>query len=354
MKKISFIRANKTKFGGAEVYLSRLSSALKKQNIDHEIINSGIPKFLPSWVRVALFNTKVCSSKKDKFYFSLERISCPDIYRAGDGVHKVFLGIEKKSKLNPLHKLYLHLEKKCFNNAKKIIANSNMVKRQIIDTYNIDQDKIEVVYNGINLIKPNFLKSFNKISKEFHIKRTHAAKANPASRQKIILYVGSGFKRKGVEEFLHILAKLKYKNYKAFIVGKDKRIKHYKNLAKELGVEKKVIFTGPRSDVNDFYTVSDIFLFPTRYEPFSNVILEAMNFSNAVFTTKQNGASEVLDEAFVMTDPKDYKISKKIDSLLFDREKLNKVKMENILKSREFSIEKNLENTMKVIDEVIH
>lgn len=99
VKKLYFIRANKTKFGGAEVYLARLSEELKDQNIEHEIIHSSIAKILPSWLRVILFNLQVCLSKKNKFYFSLERISCPDVYRAGDGVHRVFLEIEKKVKI---------------------------------------------------------------------------------------------------------------------------------------------------------------------------------------------------------------------------------------------------------------
>ena len=107
---IYFIRANKTKYGGAENYLSRLSEALNKEDIDYQVINSILPKSIPSWLRVVMFNLQVCLTKKDKFYFSLDRITCPDIYRAGDGVHKVFLSIEKKSKTNLLHPIYLFLE----------------------------------------------------------------------------------------------------------------------------------------------------------------------------------------------------------------------------------------------------
>ena len=103
---------------------------------------------MPSWLRIILFNLQVCLTKKDRFYFSLERIICPDVYRAGDGVHKVFLRIEKKSKLNPLHPIYLFLEKRCFNNAKRIIANSNMIKDEIISTYGINPNKIDVIYDA--------------------------------------------------------------------------------------------------------------------------------------------------------------------------------------------------------------
>ena len=343
-KKIYFIRANKTKFGGAEIYLSRLSNVLDKRNIEHEVVNSIFPKFLPSWMRVVLFNFQVCTTKSNKFYFSLDRITCPDIYRAGDGVHAVFLTVEKKSKFNPLHPIYLFLEKRCFQRAECIIANSKMIKQQITDTYGINSKKIKVVYNGVNPKKINYEKSFAKISSEFVIKKN----------QPILLYVGSGFKRKGVEEFLQVVARLKSSNIQAFVLGKEKNIKYYQDLAKELNIERQVFFTGPREDVDDFYAISDIFLFPTHYEPFSNVILEAMNFENVVFTTRQNGANEILDDEFVMDNPRDFSVVQKIDSLLLNKDRLRSVQKNNREVSKSFSIEKNLSETLKVIDEVIN
>ena len=190
----------------------------------------------------------------------------------------------------------------------------------------------------------NYEKSFSKISNEYSIKKN----------QPILLYVGSGFKRKGVKEFLQIIAKLKDSNINAFVLGKEKYIKYYQDLVKELNIEHQVFFTGPREDVDDFYAISDIFLFPTHYEPFSNVILEAMSFENAVFTTRQNGASEILDDEFVMNTPQDYSVVQKIDKLLADKEVLREVKNNNKLKSKQFSIEKNLSETLKVINEVIN
>ncbi len=344
MKQIKFIRANKTKFGGAEVYLSRLSQQLDILSISHEVIYSNVPKFLPSWLRVLIFNIQVCNNKKDDLYFSLERISCPDIYRAGDGVHKVFINVEKKSRWNLLHSVYIYLEEKCFKNAKKIVANSNMIKQQIIDTYGIKEEKIEVIYNGISLEKPNFQISYTHVKKEYLIQKENG--------EKIFLYVGSGFKRKGVEEFLTILSKLRFRNFKAFIVGKEKKIGYYQKLTKELNLESKVIFTGPRSDVKDFYTISDIFLFPTRYEPFSNVVLEAMNYSNVVITTKQNGASEILDSNYTMASSVDYSIVEKIDDLLVNQDKIDKIKLMNLQIVKNFTIEKNVEKTLEVIKEI--
>ena len=344
MKTIYFIRANKTKYGGAENYLSCLSEVLKKQNINHQVVNSIFPKFMPSWLRVILFNLQVCLTKKDKFYFSLDRITCPDIYRAGDGVHKVFLSIEKKSRTNLLHPIYLFLERKCFNKAKHIIANSQMVKNDIVSTYKINPKKISVIHNGIEIKKFNYQKSFDKLSNEFSIKKD----------QKILLYVGSGFKRKGVKEFLQIISKLRNLDIKAFVIGKEKDIEYYQELSLKLKIDDRVIFTGPREDVDDFYTISDIFLLPTHYEPFSNVVLEAMGFENAVFTTKQNGASEVLDSSFIMNNPSDFSIISAIEELFNNPSKLKNIKKENRAKSEKFSIENNLKKTLEVINEVIN
>ena len=341
---IYFIRANKTKFGGAEKYLLRLSDALTNQKINHKIIYSIFPKFIPSWLRVVLFNLQVCLTKKDRFYFSLDRISCSDIYRAGDGVHKVFLTIEKKSKTNLLHPIYLFLEKRCFNKAKHIIANSQMVKSEIIDTYEIDSKKISVVHNGVKTKEFNYQNSFDKLSKEFSINKG----------QKILLYVGSGFERKGVKEFLQIIFELRNLDIKAFVVGKEKNIEYYQQLAIALKIDNQVIFTGAREDVDDFYTISDIFLFPTHYEPFSNVVLEAMNFKNVVFTTQQNGASEILDGGFIMNNPQDFSVVQKIDNLLLNKDRLKSIQDNNREVSKKFSIEKNLSETLKVINEVVN
>ena len=63
-----------------------------------------------------------------------------------------------------MHPIYLYLEKRSFKRASKIIAISQMVKDNIIDTYEINQNKISVIYNGIELKEINFKKSIDKLS----------------------------------------------------------------------------------------------------------------------------------------------------------------------------------------------
>jgi len=338
--KLCLVRANKTKFGGAEVYLSRLSQVLSEKNIEHKVINSPFPNFLPSWLRVILFNVYLCLTKSSKFYFSLDRITCPDVYRAGDGVHKRFLEIENKSRINLLHPIYLFIEKRSFKKAKLIIAISEMVKNDIINCYGISPKKIQVIPNGIKLKKFNYLHSFNKISKEFHLERD----------EKVLLFVGSGYKRKGVVEFLNIVSMLKSSKIRAFIIGKESNINHYENISKQLNIQEKVVFTGPREDVGDFYAVGDIFLFPTHYEPFGSVILEAMSYGNAVYTTKYCGGGELLQSNFIMKSPDDYSIVKSIEDLLNNKAKLDMIKFNNTKISCNYSIEQNVQATLDEVE----
>lgn len=329
MKTIYFLRLKAGSFGGAENYLKRLQHELTQQSIKFENINSKTPSFFPSWLKAMLFSYLTCKTKKDKLYFSLERVTCADIYRAGDGVHKEFLKTKKRS-FNPLNLVYLYIEKRLFKNAKLIIANSNFVKSQIISNYNIDKGKIEVIYNGVKHKDIDKIK-LKELKNQLNLKH-----------EKTILFVGSGFERKGVEEFLNILSKLTYR-CNGLIIGKDKNIQKYKIKAQNMGLE--VNFLGKRDDVDLFYALSDIFLFPTKYEPFSNVILEAMSFKCVAFTTMKNGASEILPkEQIIQKD-----ISEKIDTLLKDNILLSSKKEENYKISLNFTIEKNTNQTLDAI-----
>ncbi len=356
MKKIALARFKYTPFGGAENYLARVITAMREKNvpfrvfstnwIDENAVKIASPKFLPSFLRILSFAFFACKQKRDdELLFSLERLPCADVYRAGDGVHKAWLETrlsygESRFAVfsNPLQAVYLLLERRTFQNSRKIIANSKFVKNDIVRCYGIDKAKIEIVYNGVSANSLDSSVCKEAICSEFGISQD----------KKIILFVGSGFARKGVMEFLEIVSRLGIDDCAVLIVGKEKKMAKYKQKAKEFGVD--AIFTGARKDTDRFYAASDIFLFPTRYEPFSNVCLEAMAGGCAVITTAQNGASEVIDEVFVMKNPMDMDILPTLHKLLDNAEFLDSVKAANRAKSLEFSVERNLEETLMVLE----
>ena len=340
--KISFVCERKSTYGGKEKYFSKLVTFCKEKNLNIEEIYSPFPKIIPGWLRAILFNIYLFLIKKNSFFFSLEKIINADIYRAGDGVHKYFFNHFKKSKINIFHYINIFLEKKCINNSKHIIANSIMTKKQIIEIYGIDENKISLVYNGVDKEEANSYK-IESIRKELEL-----------SNCKVILFVGSGYKRKGVKEFLYILSQLSFKNFKALVVGKEKNMSFYKSYSEKLGLGSKVHFIGPSVNVAEFYEVSDIFLFPTHYEPFGFVVLEAMHHGNAIITTKKCGASEVLKNEYVMKSPSDPRVVNELDNLLDNEKLLGEIKRKNKEIAKKYSLQRNFNETLKVIDKHIN
>ena len=339
-KKITFVRRQYTPYGGGERYLQSLNDAMQKRGVDTEILHLEQPKWMPSWIKFPYYDHQACSIKGERFYFSLDRLSCLDIFNAGGGTHKAFLQTKGFS-LNPLHPVYLWMEKKTFENARHIIAVSKFVKEEIVSIYDIPDDKVSVVYNGIDIEvyeETEYQSAKQRIKEKFDLEDDVIT----------VLFVGSGFKRKGGEEFLRILSKLK-KPFQAFMVGKEKNLEYYKALAKKLNIADRVVFAGPQKDPRDFYYVSDIFLFPTHYEPFGNVILEAMNFKNLVITTKQCGAGEILENKFLMETPTDYSIVERIESYMDNRELLRQEKEKNYRDVQDYTIEKNADETLSII-----
>jgi len=344
MKKIYLIREKHTPYGGAENYLQRFKDAAKKYpNFSFHTINSPFPLFLPSWLRVILFNAFLRLTKGNRFYFSMDRITCPDVYRAGDGVHKIFLTKIRKSSFNPLHSVLLHLEKRCFENASKIIANSQMVRDQIVENFNVRKEKVVVVYNGVDKDRDVMHIPKKKLFKKFSIPLHH----------KVILFVGNGFERKGLASFLKIIQLVANENISALIVGADKNTKKYKKIAQELEISNIVYFLGERKDVSEIYRLSEIVILPTYYDPFSNVVIEALHYGNVVITTRQNGASEIIDKSLQMDNPNDTSIARKINSLLQNNNEMKKIQRANMIKARRFSIDRNVSATLSEIEKIL-
>ncbi|MDE5603143.1 MAG: glycosyltransferase family 4 protein, partial [Helicobacter sp.] len=272
-----------------------------------------------------------------------------DIYRAGDGIHRQWLAIKTrnnpfkkfKNLFNPINLLYTFIEPKLFKNTKKIIANSQMIKDSLTQYFHIPPHKIEVIYNGIKIPE-----AINKPkAKELLVHKF------PILEEKIlILFVGSGYDRKGLKEALIILSKITSKQWHFLIIGKDKKITYYQKLVKKLSLEDKVLFLGARENIESFYQASDIFLFPTTYEPCSNATLEAASYENAILTTKQNGAGELFPNNLLLENPQDaLKGCKVLNRLLEDQQFLSTTQKECAKAVQHLTLQNHLEKTLEVI-----
>jgi UDP-glucose:(heptosyl)LPS alpha-1,3-glucosyltransferase len=178
-----------------------------------------------------------------------------------------------------------------------IVAISKRGKDEIIRHYGTQAEKIRVVYNAIDTNRFD-LPDHEKIRNE--VRRSLGISQNAP----VLLFVGSGFQRKGLPFAIKALARLDAE-VRLIVIGHD-RMNPYRALAKKEGVEKRVIFLGPLADVEKYYCASDLFIFPTIYEPFGNVCLEAMAAGIPLVTSRICGGSELLDESkngYIIDDP---------------------------------------------------
>ena len=323
--RLAFIKKRFSVHGGAERYLQTLMQYLRKEGDEIHIFSHqwseeegaffhkiGVLPF-GSFLSVVTFNMNVRSAlEKDHgmdCVVSFERTTCQDIYRAGEGCHREWLAIRSgvepfykrlSFRINPLHRSLLALEKKLFSDTGLIVANSRMVKEQIIRHYAVPEARITIIYNGVDLMRftPENRKAWHeKVRRDLSI----------SAHDKLLLFVGSGFKRKGLKTLISAMALIKEEDLKALVIGGDE-VHRYKKWAAQRGMDGKIVFLGPQREIEQFYAGADLFVLPTLYDPFSNATLEAMASGLPVVTTRNNGAAELIEngrEGFVITDPLD-------------------------------------------------
>ncbi|MGE5669318.1 MAG: glycosyltransferase family 4 protein, partial [Betaproteobacteria bacterium] len=226
---------------------------------------------------------------------SHERLACCDIFRAGDGVHAVWLDERLRDaplvkriavRLNPHHRYRLWIERRMYasERLKAVICNSAMVKEEIRARFGVPDERLHVVYNAVDT---------GAYSPELraHRSRTRERLGIPESAT-VFLLVGSGFERKGVATAIDALARLD-PQAQLIVVGRDKHLRRYADRARTLGIAARVTLTGPQQDPRPYYGAADAFVLPTRYDPCPNAALEAMACALPIVTSTKSGAAEL-------------------------------------------------------------
>jgi len=182
-------------------------------------------------------------------------------------------------------KWQLSIERITSNLCKKIIVNSRALKNFLLERNVADGEKIEVIYNGIE-VSENTDK--RKIFKELGLKEN----------EKIIGTVGRLHKQKGIEYFLEsakiILPSVGF-SLKFIIVGDGPERKKLESKARRLGIKNEVLFTGIREDAINLISIMDIFVLPSLWEGTPNVVLEAMLWGKPVISTEVGGVPELIE-----------------------------------------------------------
>jgi glycosyltransferase involved in cell wall biosynthesis len=192
-----------------------------------------------------------------------------------------------------LNKYKLYLERKVYTPSKKYIAISHTIKKELMDNFKVPGDNISIIHHGVDL---NYFKPASSDQKFMDQRLKVRADLNIKEDDTVLLHVGALNSRKGIFKSLEVLSYLKkqgFKNIKYLAVGQGDQ-KVLQPLIKKYDLEDIVILAPHTKDIRTYYWASDIFFFPTYYEPFGLVILEAMACGLPVMTSNSAGGAELL------------------------------------------------------------
>ncbi len=189
--------------------------------------------------------------------------------RSGENVNQAIYDIERQG---------LHF-------AKRVIAVSSLTKNLIVSRYGVPKESIEVVYNAI----------------DFNGSEPPQTPPDIGRDEKLVLFLGRITMQKGPEYFLGAAKKVLevMDNVRFIMAGWGDMIRRTIELAAEMGIGHKVLFTGflRGKDVDRVFRMADLYVMPSVSEPFGIAPLEAISNDVPVIISKQSGVSEVLSHA---------------------------------------------------------
>jgi UDP-glucose:(heptosyl)LPS alpha-1,3-glucosyltransferase len=303
--KLALVRQRYNPYGGAERYIERAMAALEREGAEVTLIarewkGDGAgktrrvlrvnPYYIGRWWRDAGF-ARAARAAWERGGFALvqshERIPGASIYRAGDGVHRQWLEHRARhasafarlsTALNPYHRYVCAAEKAMFEHPalRAVICNSRMVRAEILRHFSIADDKLHVIYNGVDTV-------------HFHPRERLRRDGGDV----VLAFVGSGFARKGLDTVLAAMARSR-QPLRLVVVGRDRELPRYAALAQALKIAGRVSFADGVEDVRPHYAAADALVLPTLYDPFPNVVLEAMAMGLPAIVSDQCGAAELV------------------------------------------------------------
>jgi len=308
VSKILIVRQKYTPYGGAERAITGILNALGMADVEiltrswdgetsHKV-HSCNPFYLGRYWRDRSFHRAACRFINNDFQGlvqSHERIPCCDIYRAGDGVHKVWLQHychSLKSSIhsgmvrhNAYHRYIIKAEEGMYasRRLRAVICNSQMVKEDILENFNYPEEQIHVIHNGVNHEKfnPDLRCHRKEVRERLGIPQTAV----------VYLFVGSGYWRKGLPWLFAAFKRMANPNAWLLVVGKENKKQYYRT-AKEIG---QICMAGAQTDMGPFYGCADVMVQPSLYDPFPNTTLEAMAAGLPVIVSNSCGTRDLIN-----------------------------------------------------------
>ena len=222
--------------------------------------------------------------------------------------------------------------------ADRIVAISNSVKESLVHYFKIKEDKIRVIYNGVNT---------EKFSSDIQKRKSYSK----------IIYVGRLIEKKGVQLTLDELSNLSPETKFYFmIVGDGDYREELEKYVKRKHLEGKVSFWGTRNDVAELLKESDIFIhMPLLEEGFGITIIEAMAAGLICICNDRGAIPEIIDNGvngFILDHNKAGALSELLNRIFYaeNHNKLNEIGMNAVNSAKKYSIENFSQSLDKLIE----
>lgn len=204
--------------------------------------------------------------------------------------------------VDPVQWSYARLERRGLTgqHAPLLVVNSSMVREHAQRLYGIDPSHIRVIHNAIDPAR------FDECDRA-RIRAHQRRQCGFGPTDVVAAFVAMNYRLKGLEPLLRALALVPSFHPLKLIVAGSAETNHWQHLAKRLGVDRRVAFIGPCSDVRRVFFAADLHAHPTFYDPCSGVVLEALACGLPVVTSRWNGAAELLPASagVALDDPHD-------------------------------------------------
>lgn len=303
----------------------------------------------------AFFTNRALSKMKFDIIHSMERIFYQDIFRVSDGINPVQMQqkyphpvVRFIKKIGPRRLALSYLEHRIFvdKGCKVVMTNSELVKRNIIEHYMMDPEKIVVIYNGVDTSRFN-----PKVTEKY--RKSLRDKYSIRKDEIVLVFVSNNFKLKRLDLVLEAMVLLKNNRIRLFVIGADNH-RTYLRWAINNSLGDQVLFLGPKRNIEKYYAASDIFVLPTLYDAFANVCLEAMACGLPVITSDSNGAADLIrdnENGFILKTQKADELSARIKALgpLSERSRMGD---NAAAKAACFTMEKHLSEVLKLYGRV--
>jgi UDP-glucose:(heptosyl)LPS alpha-1,3-glucosyltransferase len=326
--RIALVHKRYDRLGGAEGDCYELSHRLAARGHDVRVVVGECRVPVPPGVRVhrvpvvrtgqlakllsfAAFAPRVWRALDADAVIGFGRTVGHDLFRASGGCHRRYLarrvaeeggiaGLVRR--LRPYQRALLALERRQYaaGGYRKILTVSARTRDEILATYpQVPPDDVVIVRYGVDVTR------FHPSRREREGAAVRRELGIPLE-QPVVLCIGTGFRRKGVDHLLAIWSREAPAGAALVVAGNDQHLAGYRRRAR--AARGLVVFTGPRADVERLYAAADLFTLPSMFDAFGIVVLEALASGLPVVASRDIGAAEVLTgplAELVVDDPND-------------------------------------------------